>query len=189
MIERLEAIDQELFVYLNGLHSDFWDPIMAAVSDKLFWIPVYLLLFYLVYRKYSWRGLGFFTLAAALTVLCADQLSSSVFKPFFARYRPCNNLDLVDIVHTVNGRCGRGFSFISGHATNYFAIAVLCARTLRHRTATIILLLWAALIAYSRVYLGVHYPADITLGAIVGTLIGLGIYRLLGSRIRSGAVS
>ncbi len=178
MIESLERIDRSIFLALNGLHSEGMDSIMYLVSHKLFWVPFYLLLFIVIQRRYGWKGLGYFALAAALTITLCDQLSSSVFKPYFARYRPCNNLDLVDIVHTVRGRCGSGYSFISGHATNFFGIATLASLTLGVRKYTILLLLWAALIAYSRVYLGVHYPADITIGALLGILIGYGTHRM-----------
>lgn len=178
MIERLEAIDRSIFLALNGLHNEYMDSIMYLVSHKLFWIPFYLLLLFIIQYRYGWKRLGFFVLAVALTITLCDQLSSSIFKPFFARYRPCNNLDLIDIVHTVRGRCGSGFSFISGHATNFFGLATLFSLTLGTRKYTVVLMLWAALIAYSRVYLGVHYPADITLGAMVGVLIGYVVHFL-----------
>lgn len=177
MIEQLEKIDRSIFIALNGMNNEYMDSFMYLVSHKLFWVPFYLLLLFAIQRKYGWRRFGFFVLAIALTVTLSDQISSSFFKPFFARYRPCNNLDLIDIVHTVRGKCGSGFSFVSGHATNFFAIATLASLTLGVRKYSMILLLWAALIAFSRVYLGVHYPADIAVGGLLGVLIGYGVFK------------
>ncbi len=177
MIEQLEKIDRSMFIALNSMNNEYMDSFMYLISHKLFWIPFYLLLLYAILRRHGWRRFGFFVLAIIVTVTLSDQISSSFFKPFFARYRPCNNLDLIDIVHTVRGRCGSGFSFISGHATNFFAIATLASFALGVKKYSIVLLLWAGLIAFSRVYLGVHYPADITVGALLGMLIGYGVYK------------
>jgi undecaprenyl-diphosphatase len=154
------------------------DPIMYLISHKLFWIPLYLFLFFMVYRRRGFAGLGYFILAIALVVLCCDQLSSSVFKPYFARYRPCNNLEIQALVHTVLGRCGSGYSFISGHATNFFGLATLSGLAIGGKWERGLLLVWAAAIAYSRVYLGVHYPSDITIGALLGISIGYGVFKL-----------
>lgn len=178
MIERLEEIDRSLFLFLNGLHSDWMDPIMYLISHKLFWVPVYLLIFFMIQRRFGWKGLGFFVLGLSFVILLCDQISSTVLKQLFARYRPCNNLDIMDIVHKVNDRCGRGFSFVSGHATNYFGVSVFAARLIDRRAFTIPIILWAALIAYSRVYLGVHYPADILAGSVLGVILGTFVFRL-----------
>lgn len=181
MIETLESVDKQLFLFLNGLNSEWMDPIMFLVSNKLFWLPVYLFIFYLVHRKYGWKGLGYFAMGIALVILLCDQLSSTVIKPLVARYRPCNNVDIMDLVHKVNDRCGRGFSFVSGHATNYFGVSIFASRVLKDRRVLIPLMLWAALIAYSRVYLGVHYPGDIIAGGLLGLVLGTLVYRLYDS--------
>jgi undecaprenyl-diphosphatase len=184
MIEKIESIDQNLFLYLNSFHADWLDPIMMQVSNKLFWIPLYLLLFCIVQRRFGWKNMGWFALLVALTILFCDQLSSTVLKQYFARYRPCNNLDLKGMVHTFHGHCGSGFSFVSGHAANYFGLTTLLASFMKKRNATILLLTWAALIAYSRVYLGLHYPADILFGGLLGVVIGRMLYQLNGYTVR-----
>ncbi len=160
------------------MHTDWMDPLMYLVSHKLFWVPFYVVLFFLIQRKFGWKGLGFFVVGIALVVLFCDQLSSSVFKPLFARYRPCNNLDIMDVVHRVNNRCGSGFSFVSGHATNFFGISMFTALLYKDMRLTVPLLIWAALIAYSRIYLGVHYPADVLAGATLGIILGTNVYLL-----------
>jgi undecaprenyl-diphosphatase len=172
MIETLEHYDRQLFLFLNSFNNDTFDWIMSSASDKMFWWPVYLFIFILVQRKFGWKGLGWFVLGIALVITFCDQLSSSVLKPWTARYRPCNNLDIMSLVHTVKDRCGGGFSFVSGHATNYFGISIFGAGILGGRRAFWLFMLWAGLIAYSRIYLGVHYPSDVLGGSILGIVIG-----------------
>jgi undecaprenyl-diphosphatase len=178
MLDTLETYDRSLFLYLNGLHQDWLDPIMHSVSDKLFWLPVYLFIFFLVQRQYGWKNLGWFALGIALIILFCDQISSSFLKPYFARYRPCNNQEISHMVHRVYERCGSGYSFVSGHATNYFGISLFAAMVFKNTWGYVLLLSWAALIAYSRVYLGVHYPGDILAGAILGVAIAILIFVL-----------
>ena len=178
MVESIKSLDERLFLLINGLHIDWMDPIMYQMSNKLFWLPLYLFLLYLIQRRYGWKNFAWFTLLVALTILFCDQISSTFLKQYFARYRPCNNLEIGPLVHKVYDRCGGGFSFVSGHATNYFGLSLLTALFLKNRWASILLLFWAALIAYSRVYLGVHYPADVSCGALLGLTIGGSIYLL-----------
>ncbi|NNC81997.1 MAG: phosphatase PAP2 family protein [Flavobacteriales bacterium] len=178
MFESLESIDRDLFLYINGWNHEFMDPLMYLVSNKLFWIPLYVFLLYMVYHKYGWKGLGYFAMGIALVILVCDQMSSTVIKPLVARYRPCNNLEIMDLVHKVNDRCGSGFSFVSGHATNFFGISVFTYRALNDKRFLIPLFIWAAVVAYSRVYLGVHYPSDVTAGALLGIFLGSVVYIL-----------
>lgn len=174
MIETLEQYDRQLFLFLNGINNEFFDWVMSSASDKLFWWPVYLLVFVLIQRRFGWKGFGWFILGISLIVLIGDQLSSGVLKPLTARYRPCNNLEIMDLVHRVNNRCGGGYSFVSGHATNYFSISVFAAGLFSSRLSWTLFMLWAGLIAYSRIYLGVHYPADVLGGIVLGSTIGYG---------------
>ena len=172
MVEKIKQIDTELFLLLNGLHNEFFDTVMWWVSETWFWTPVYLLLLFLIYRKYSLKLFFTSLVFIALVVLLCDRSSVVLFKEFFQRYRPCHNLEIQHLVHTVNGHCGGLYSFVSSHACNHFGLAVFAAGILERKNLLILLIIWAAIIGYSRIYLGVHYPADVLGGGLVGVLIG-----------------
>jgi len=173
MFNWLNSIDTSLFLFLNGKHNAFWDVVMYWSSNKLTWLPVYLLLIYLVvkhYRRQSWIVVLFVALLIALT----DQISVQLFKEIFHRLRPCHQPALEGLVHLVRGKCGGDYGFISSHACNYFGIALFLIGMLGKRVRYFIplILFWAAWISYSRIYLGVHFPGDVLTGGLVGALIG-----------------
>jgi undecaprenyl-diphosphatase len=173
----LERLDQQLFLFLNSCYSPFWDKVMYAISGILIWVPLYLSI--LIYMGIKYRRkfiiiLLFIILAATL----ADQVSVHLFKNVFHRLRPCHEPGLEGLVHLVNGNCGGLYGFVSSHATNSFNVALLSLLFIRKRWVTISILLWALTVSYSRIYLGVHYPGDMICGAILGALIGSGIYQL-----------
>lgn len=178
MIEFLSNIDTNLFLFLNGLHSDFWDPIMWFISGKLSWIPLYVVLVYCLVRRYG-RASIWWIIAIALTVLLADQISSGIIKPLVERWRPSRDPSLEGLVHIVNGYRGGKFGFVSSHAANSFGVAVILSILFKRNWVTISLLVWAAVVSYSRLYLGVHYPGDIICGAIVGVFSAIGAYHLV----------
>ncbi|HRF38293.1 MAG TPA: phosphatase PAP2 family protein [Saprospiraceae bacterium] len=173
MLETIQHWDQQVFELLNGQwQSPLLDWLAPLWRDKRFWIPLYLLLSIFVVRTYRKRGL-YFLLALGLTAGISDVASSRIVKPSVQRLRPCNNPELRDDVHLLV-HCGSGYSFTSSHAANHFAAAAFLFFTLGrlHRRGRGLWWLWAASIAYAQVYVGVHYPADILAGAVLGAAIG-----------------
>lgn len=189
MIEKIIEWDTRLFQYLNGLHTSWLDVPMYWITDRFFWIPLYLVIMLMAYKRY---GLGGFWMiaAAGLSVALADQFTSNFMKPYFARPRPCHDPVISSSVFVLRG-CGGQFGFASSHASTTFALATSLwlygRRTFR---LAWIMFVWAALVSYSRIYVGVHYPVDLFVGATAGAAISLIVYliyrlilRRLGLRI------
>jgi len=191
VIEALDLLDTKFFLLINGMHNGFFDVVMVYVSAKFFWLPLYILLLYLVYKKYgtkSWLAIVF----VALLILTSDQLSVHAFKNVFQRLRPCHTPDLLFVVHTVE-KCGGQFGFVSSHAANSFALAFFMSGLLKktYRWLPWLMYSWALLTIYSRVYLGVHFPGDVIVGAVLGIIVGfiiLKIYKLSENKIFKQAV-
>ena len=172
----LERFDQQLFLFINSSNSPLFDQVMHTISGKLIWVPLYLAILIFLGVKYKRKFLIiliFIIVAATL----ADQ-SSVIVKNIFHRLRPCHEPSLLAIVHLLNGECGGIYGFVSSHATNSFDVALLSLSFIKKRWYSISIILWAGIISYSRVYLGVHYPADVIFGALLGSFIGWSIYRL-----------
>jgi undecaprenyl-diphosphatase len=172
----IEHLDQQLFLFLNSMNSPFMDQVMHAISGKLIWVPLYLSILIYLGIKFKRKFLViviFIILAATLT----DQISV-LFKNLVHRLRPCHEPALQGLVHLFKGECGGMYSFVSSHAANSFDVAVLSLLFIRKRWYTISIVLWAAVIGYSRVYLGVHYPLDVLCGSIQGALVGWTVYKL-----------
>jgi undecaprenyl-diphosphatase len=180
MLEFLNDIDTRLFLLLNGLNHPLIDPLMIFVSGKLSWLPLYLFLLFVLIRKYRWQAI-ILLLVIALLISLSDQLSVKAFKFVFERPRPCHEPDLLPFIHLPAGRCGGAFGFVSSHAANSFALAGFIFLLFREwfRPIGYFAFGWAALVSYSRIYLGVHYPGDILVGALLGLLVALVVYIVL----------
>ena len=178
-MDTLSNLDSNLFLFLNGLHTDWLDKVMIAITQMWIWVPLYLLLILLIVKQYGKRCWWIF-LAVALVVLCSDQLSAHVCKPLFHRLRPCYNADLQDLIYLPKGMAGGKYGFVSSHAANTFAVAAFLTSALRKKWGWIgvVLYSWAFISSYSRIYLGFHYPGDIICGALLGILIGLILWKV-----------
>lgn len=177
-MDALQQFDAGIFSAINGWHAAYFDSFMWLVTKIATWIPMILMLLYLLYFKKGWRKTVAVVLAIALVILIADQVSASIIKPLVERARPSHNESLQSTIHIVNGYRGGPFGFVSSHAANCFGIALLLAMIFKNRLFTWTMVVWTTLMCYSRIYLGVHYPGDIVCGAILGFLAAWLVYRI-----------
>ena len=191
MLEQLLHIDTEVLLAINGWHAPWADTLMWIISAKATWIPLYLLLIGLLvwrYRKPSPTSVKWLQKVPACVVMivviglavgAADFIASGILKDLVARPRPTRVPELEGVLHLVNGYKSGRYGFVSSHAANTMAVALLFSLIWRNKIATCGLMLWVAANCYSRMYLGVHYPTDIIGGLVVGCLVGWLMYELL----------
>lgn len=179
MIDALLQYDEQLFLYLNNLGNPTWDEFWRIVTEKWSSIPLYALLLFLVFKKFGAKATLVVMVCAAIMVTASDQLANLFKYVLFKRPRPCRVEDLKELMRFVADGCGR-YGYFSAHAASTMAAAVFVGLLLKpfYKILPFLLLLWAAIVAYSRIYLGVHYPLDIVTGMFFGAWIGLGIYKL-----------
>ncbi len=170
MLERLKNIDTKIFLLINSHHSLFFDNLMHLISGQIVWLPFFAFIIFLFIKKDKKRGI-FALIILIFAVGLADYSSVHLFKEVFKRFRPCHNPQLENIVHLYNGHCGGKYGFISSHAANFFSLAMFSSLYIKKKYFYILSFLIAIVVAYSRIYLGVHYPFDVTGGAIWGIII------------------
>jgi len=176
MLEKIKEIDVNLFVYLNGLGSESYDKLWLIITDQLNWTPVFLVIFYLIYKKIGGKQLLYLILFIAVLIAFTDQATNFV-KNTVQRLRPCNDPEINSFIRIVRSRSS--FSFFSGHAANTMAVATFLFLVLkRHFKYLGFLFLWPLIFAYSRIYLGLHYPGDILSGYFFGAVFGASLYLL-----------
>ena len=188
-IQQLIEIDKSLLLTLNGFHSLFLDGFMWTVTSTLIWIPAILVLLFVIFKNNKTYDSLFILLMIGLTILFADQFASSFCKPFFCRLRPAQDPDIMSLVHVVNGYRGGMYGFISSHAANTFGVAVFVSLLIRKWGVSLLMISWAFVPSYSRIYLGVHYPGDILFGALAGIIIAVinySIYLFVKNKMMKG---
>ena len=173
MIETLTSLDEQILLFFNGYHTDFLDETMALITSKWIWIPFYLVLTEMLFKRLGPKYAALTLLAVVLAILMADQICASVIRPYIGRLRPCNPenpifgaITLVKEIHP------GGYSWPSCHAANTFALATLLSCVMRSRKFTTMIFIWATIVSISRLYCGVHYPTDILCGAAFGSVLG-----------------
>lgn len=178
MIDALLYLDQWLLLKINGLNTPWLDSTMYSLTQGIYWLPLYILVIgFIVYRAH-WKTISIL-LFLAVVILLTDQLSASLIKPWVGRLRPSHNPELEGLLHFVNNYKGGLYSFVSSHATNAFGIATFLWLILRKKINWIwVMYLWAIIFSLTRIYLGVHYPSDIIGGAVLGSILGLAVYKL-----------
>ena len=175
-MEQLISLDKELFLFLNGLGSESFDEFWKIITKQINWAPFILAVFYLIQRKIGWKNFGIAILFLVVLIAFTDQITN-LFKYSFERLRPCNDTDVNGIARIVIHR--NSFSFFSGHASNSMATTTFIFLLLRkHYKFTFLLFLFPLIFAFSRIYLGLHFPSDILVGYLFGATFGFGFYKL-----------
>ena len=176
MIESLESLDRDLVVYINGCHNSFFDEVMWFFSGPYIIIPIFLIILWSLYKKYSLRDVGFILLGFVIVITIADLSSVYCFKEVFMRYRPSHHAELIEKLHFYESKPdqfyrGGLYGFVSSHAANYFAVCITALALIKVFWVRYFLSVVTLIILYSRVYLGVHYVSDLICGAILGYFV------------------
>jgi undecaprenyl-diphosphatase len=174
-----------LFLFLNGMHNSFFDFVMYWASNRFIWIPFYLLLLFFIIKRFGKKTYVILLLVAAMITI-SDQVSSTLVKNSVQRIRPCHDPELMEKVHLVYGICGGRYGYFSSHASNSWALAVFLILLFRKSSPvnaeqlnaqrlssiiSVLMIAYALLVSYSRIYLGIHYPFDVASGVMFGLIL------------------
>ena len=177
-LNTLLNIDKYMLLSLNGSDSLFWDGCMLVYTSMAIWMPLAFVLLCVLLKNNNIKDFFLLVVLIAIVATLTDTISSGICKPFFERWRPTNDPMLMYAVDVVNETRGGRFGFTSSHAANSFGIAVFISLLIRHKALSTSLILWAVMNAYTRIYLGVHYPGDILAGTLIGVIVGWTMHRL-----------
>ena len=188
VFEILKSADKDLLLFLNGMNNSFLDFVMYWASDRFIWIPFYLLMLFFIIRRFGKKTYLILVLVAGM-ITVSDQVSSSLVKNSVQRIRPCHDPEIKASVHLVNGICGGRYGYFSSHASNSWALAIFLILLFRKSSSvnagtdakdqkvtvivTVLMISYALLVSYSRIYLGIHYPFDVVSGMTFGFILSL----------------
>jgi undecaprenyl-diphosphatase len=176
MIEKILSLDTELLIYLNNLGSPQYDGLWLMITRQLNWVPLFLLLLYVIFKKLGTKQTLYLLLFVALLITFTDQVTN-LFKNGFQRHRPCDNPEVSSLIRVVQFR--GSYSFFSGHASNSMAVTIFLYLNLKRFSKYFyVLFLWPLIFAYSRIYLGLHFPVDILSGYLFGAFAGFMFFKL-----------
>jgi|TARA_B110000037_G_scaffold142260_1_gene160970 undecaprenyl-diphosphatase len=179
MLERIIEIDTELLIFLNGLGGEGWDGFWMFMTTSITSLPVYVIAAFIVYKNYGVKKMLFSLLFLAILITFSDQLAN-LFKYGFGRLRPCHDETVQGLIRLVKPTCGGKYSFFSAHASTSMAIVVFFSLLIRKQVKyfALFLIVWSLFVGYSRIYIGVHFPFDVLFGFLIGTIIGILVYKL-----------
>lgn len=168
LLSMLKAMDTMVFLTVNSHHNAYFDSVMWLVSGKLIWVPMYVSLFFVLLKNYSYKVVFAILLAIGVVILFTDSFTAQIIRPWVCRLRP-SNLDnpMSSMVHIVDGYRGGAYGFPSNHASNTWGLAFFITFLFRRYKLTFFFFLWALLVCYSRMYLGVHYFGDLLIGGLL----------------------
>lgn len=176
LLQNIIDTDKSIFFFLNGMHSPYWDVVMALFTRTESWLLFYATLIFFIIRKYRMKSI-LILLMIALCIVVSDQFSGLI-KDLVQRLRPTHDPSMEGLVHNVLSKGGL-YGYFSSHAANTFSVAVFTSFLFSNRAYTILIFIWAVTVSYTRIYLGVHFPFDVLTGIIVGSAIGYGLFRLM----------
>lgn len=185
MIDYLQGVDSQLLLFFNGMHLTFFDRFMMMATGRFIWVPFYLALLAVLMVRLGWKQSLLWLAAIGITITIADQVCATWIRPIAERLRPAHpDNPLAPLVHIVDGYRSGHYGFPSCHAANSFALTTIFSLVAKRRIITLTLVVWALLNCYTRIYLGVHYPGDILVGAAIGALAGWMVYSVTGLLLR-----